>query len=123
MRRLDGITDAMDINLGKLQEMVRDRRTWCTAVHGVAKKHDWAIEQQQEVMSLDDPRYFSLTTSVICYSFPQMQAFFQSQESSHFEAFIYAAFLSEKFISPDSSFLPLSTHNHAWKSASSHFPD
>ena len=37
MRWLDGITDAMDVNLGKLWEMVRDREGWCAELHGLAK--------------------------------------------------------------------------------------
>ena len=37
IRWVDGITDGMDMNLGKFQEMVRDREAWLAVVHGVTK--------------------------------------------------------------------------------------
>ena len=48
MRCLDSTIYSMDMNLGKLREVVKDREAWHAAVHGVKKvRRDWMTEQQQ----------------------------------------------------------------------------
>ena len=44
LRWLDAITDSMDMSLSKLQDIVKDRETWCAAVHGVSKRQTWLSE-------------------------------------------------------------------------------
>ena len=46
MRCLDGITDSKDMNLSKLWKIVKDRKVWCAAVHGITIRHDLVTEQQ-----------------------------------------------------------------------------
>ena len=51
MRWLDGITNSMDMALGRLQELVMDREAWRAAVHGVEKRHNWVTELNGKTIS------------------------------------------------------------------------
>ena len=48
MKWLDDITDSMDMNLGKLQGMVRDREAWHAAIHGSQRVGNTKVTQQQQ---------------------------------------------------------------------------
>ena len=75
MRWLDGITDSVEMNLSKLQEIVKDREVWRAVVHGVKRVgHDWGTKQQQRHLRLNT-FYIYICHVVYLYSRGQFRYF------------------------------------------------
>ena len=83
MRWLDGVTNSMDMSLGKLWELVMDRKAWRAAVHGVTKSWTWPSDWTELILPRADHSVLTLLTHHALPILPQTW-----QACSHLRAFV-----------------------------------